>query len=58
MTAAWFLWYGMAIGMSRDETLDIPYGELLDMIAIQQIKCEGAKLRRTMSDEDIIPDVR
>lgn len=58
MTAAWFLWYGMAIGMSREETLDIPYGELLDMIAIHQIKCEGAKLRRTMSDEDIIPDVR
>ena len=57
-TAAWFLWYGMAIGMSREEALDIPYGELLDMIAIQQIKLEGAKLCRVMSDEDVIPDVR
>lgn len=31
----------MAIGMSREETLDLPYGELLDLIAVYQIKCEG-----------------
>lgn len=44
--------------MSRTEALDIPYGELLDLIAIYQIKYEGARLRRRMTDEDIIPDVR
>ena len=44
--------------MSREETLDIPYGELLDLIAVHQIKYEGAKLRRVLTDEDIIPDVR
>ncbi len=47
----------MAIGMSREETLDLPYGELLDLIAVYQIKCEGARLKRALSDEDIIPDV-
>lgn len=45
------------MGLSREETLDCPYGELLDLIAIQQIKYEGASLRRPLSDEDIIPDV-
>lgn len=37
--------------------LDLPYGELLDLIAVHQIKCEGARLKRALSDEDIIPDV-
>lgn len=47
----------MAAGLSRCETLDSPYGELMDLIAIYQIKCEGARLRRVLNDEDIIPDV-
>lgn len=45
------------MGLSRAETLDLPYGELLDLIAVHQIKCEGARLRRAPSDEEIIPDV-
>lgn len=57
LTFPWFLWYGMAAGLSRRETLDSPYGELMDLIAIYQIKCEGARLRRVLNDEDIIPDV-
>lgn len=48
----------MEMGLSRTETLDCPLGELLDLIAVHQIKKEGAKLRRVLSDEDIIPDVR
>lgn len=48
----------MKVGLSREETLCIPFGELLDLIAIEQIKHEGATLRRALSDEDIIPDVR
>lgn len=51
------MWYGLAIGLTREETLDLPYGELLDLIAIHQIKCEGARFKRALSDEDIIPDV-
>lgn len=46
------------MGLSREETLDIPFGELLDLIAVHQIKTEGARLKRALSDEDIIPDVR
>ena len=37
--------------------MDIPYGELMDLVAIHQIKFEGSELRRALSDEDIIPDV-
>lgn len=47
----------MAIGLTWTETLDLPYGELLDLIAVHQIKCEGARFKRALSDEDIIPDV-
>ena len=48
----------MACGLTRAEALDLPFGELLDLIAVQHIKNEGAKLRRVLTDEDIIPDVR
>lgn len=48
----------MKSGLSRREALDIPLGELLDYMAITQIKHEWAKPRRILSDEDIIPDVR
>lgn len=58
MTPEWFLWYGMSVGLSYSEALDIPFGELLDYVAIEQIKREGARLRRSLTDEDIIPDVR
>lgn len=38
--------------------MELPFGELLDLIAVQQIKREGAKLHNELSDDDIIPDVR
>lgn len=52
MTSAWLLWYGMKIGLSRHETLVLPFGELLDFIAIQQIKSEGAKRKPTIEDNE------
>lgn len=52
MTSAWLLWYGMKIGLSRRETLALPFGELLDFIAIQQIKNEGAKRKLTIEDNE------
>ena len=58
MTPEWFLWYGMRAGLSYSEALDIPFGELLDYVAIEQIKLEGFRLRRPLTDEEIIPDVR
>ena len=36
----------MQIGLTYDQTLNIPLGELLNLIAIEQIKHEGAKLKQ------------
>jgi len=44
--------------LTYNETLDLPVGELNDLIAIEQVKCEGAELVQELDDEDIIPDVR
>ena len=53
------MWYGMAAGLTYDQALDIPAGELLDYMAIQQIKREDFRPRKVQTtDEEIIPDVR
>ena len=45
--------------MSYDRALDIPLGELKDLIAIEQIKHEGARLREyPIDDDEAIPDLR
>lgn len=36
------MWYGLHMGLTLDETLTLPVGELLTLIAIEQIKTEGA----------------
>ena len=54
----WLTWYGMRVGLSHNEALDVPVGELLSLIAVEQIKNEGAKLKTDHYDEDIIPDLR
>lgn len=53
------MWYGMRVGLTYDQSLDIPFGELLDFVAIEQIKAEGFRQKRILpQDEEIIPDVR
>ena len=52
------MWYAMRIGLTYNEALDISLGELRTLIAIEQIKTEGAKEKIALTDEDIIPDVR
>ena len=59
------MWYGMAVGLSfalaaqhAGEALDVPFGELLDYIAIEQIKREGFAPKHALTDEEIIPNVR
>ena len=37
--------------MSRDETLSLPLSELLDLIAIEQIKNEGAHPKLTLEED-------
>ena len=58
LNPAWFLWYGLQAGLPYQAALDAPFGEILDLMAIQQIKREGARERGSLTDEDIIPDVR
>lgn len=52
------MWYGLQAGLPYQAALDAPFGEILDLMAIQQIKREGARERGSLTDEDIIPDVR
>ncbi len=52
ITPEWYLWYGMNIGLSREETLSIPFSQLLDLIAIEQIKHEGATAKLSEQEED------
>lgn len=58
MIPEWLIWYGLKIGLSYAETLDMPYGELLSLTAAEQIKNEGFRPKYALSDEDIIPDIR
>lgn len=49
------------MGLTYDETLDMPIGELLDLIAIEQVKNEGFTFKDVDSDvpydEQVIPDI-
>ena len=51
MTGEWFIFYGLAIGLSYQEVMALPFGRLQDLIAIFQIKNEGAKRKKTMEEE-------
>ena len=41
----------MRIGFTYEETLDLPLGDLKTLIAIEQIKNEGRKEKRSEEDE-------
>lgn len=51
MSSAWLLWYGLRIGLTRTETLTIPVGELMSLIAVHQIKVEGHQRKLTQEEE-------
>lgn len=57
MTSPWFLWYGMHLGLSREEAQTIPLCDLLDLICIQQIKEEGFRYRQPMNDEQELKSI-
>lgn len=40
------------MGLTRDETLSIPFSLLLDLIAVEQIKVEGLERKHTAAEED------
>ena len=54
---AYYLWYGLKIGLGYERTMYMPVGELLSLAAVEQIKHEGAKPRLEAYDEAAIPDV-
>ena len=51
LAAEWYLWYGLKIGLSYREAHALPLGELLDLISVEQIKHEGAKLQQSAEDD-------
>ena len=52
MSLAWYWYYAYQIGLSRQEARGTLLGHLLDLIAIYQIKHEGAKLKNTADETD------
>ena len=41
----------MRVGLTYDQAMGIPFGELMDYVAIEQIKCEGAHLKAESDDD-------
>lgn len=52
MNEAWLIFYGHKLNMSREETMNTRYGELLDMIACLAIS-NGAKPKQKARKMDI-----
>lgn len=48
----WHIWYGLKIGLSYEWIYTMPFGELCDLIAVEQIKQEGAKRRHTAEETE------
>lgn len=46
----WLLWYALRVGLSKQEALDSPIGELIDLMRIEQVKHEGAKVKAAESE--------
>lgn len=59
------MWYALRMGFSYTEALDQPVSRVLTLMAIEQIKCEGAELaedeidvfdNETMDIDQVFPD--
>ena len=48
------MWYGLHIGLTYDETLDLPLGELLTLINIDQIKSGIAREKKEETFWDLL----
>lgn len=38
MTPEWLIWYGLHLGISYPAIQAVPFGELLDLVAVEQIQ--------------------
>lgn len=54
MNRSWFVFYGLQLGMTRQETLDTPYGEMLDLINCLAIYNGGADEKRKLTFDEIM----
>lgn len=60
------MWYALRMGFTYQEALDQPVSRVLTLMAIEQIKCEGATEinqidifdPETMDISEVIPDLR
>lgn len=43
----------MKIGLSYETAYALPFGELCDLIAVEQIRNEGAKAKKTKGQEEV-----
>ena len=48
----WCIWYGLKIGLSYETAYALPFGELCDLIAVEQIRNEGAKMKKSKAQEE------
>lgn len=53
MNRSWFIFYGLKLGMTRQETLLTRYGEMLDLISCLAIS-NGAEEKRHMSFDEML----
>ena len=53
----WCIWYGIHIGLSYQEAWCILFGELCDLIAIYQIKFEGAKEKTQRKSKESMEEI-
>ena len=55
LNKSWYLYYGRRLGMSKEEILCTPYGEMMDLIACMAIAEGGAKPKpRRLSFQEIL----
>lgn len=60
------MWYALRMGFTYQEAMDQPVSRVLTLMAIEQIKCEGAAEinqidffdPETMDISEVIPDLR
>lgn len=54
MNRSWFIFYGLQLGMTRQEVFDVPYGEMVDLINCLAIYNGGAEEKRKLTFDEIL----
>lgn len=47
LNKSWFIFYGLQLGLPREDTLMMRYGEFMDLLACQQIYSGAASVKKT-----------